>query len=74
MQRAMSMPTPPSSNGRLGMLTGIKSFSKGALKKTKTVDKTKLKKDEDKDNGSSSGGGGSFADMLKKQFAARGMK
>ena len=74
MQRAMSMPTPPSSNGRLGMLAGIKSFSKGALKKTKTVDKTKLKKDEDKDNGSSSGGGGSFADMLKKQFAARGMK
>ena len=59
------------------MLAGIKSFSKGALKKTRTVDKTKLKKDEDKDNGSSSGGGGgggSFADMLKKQFAARGMK
>ena len=78
VERASSMPTisnaPSNSSARRGMLDGIKNFSKGALKKTKTVDKSKpIKGPKDGAANGSSGGGGSLADMLKKQFASRGM-
>ena len=72
------MPTisngPSNSSARRGMLDGIKNFSKGALKKTKTMDKSKpIKGPKDGAGSGGSGGGGSLADMLKKQFASRGM-
>ena len=63
--------------GRMGMLAGITGFRKGNLKKTITVDKSKpvgeRQATPDDATPPSTSEGGSIADMLKKQFAARGM-
>ena len=76
------MSSPPEASepqpGRMGMLAGITGFRKGNLKKTITVDKSKpagerQAQPDDAIPPSASSEGGSIADMLKKQFAARGM-
>jgi hypothetical protein len=71
MPAPLKASVPTAQAGRGGMLAGIKAFSKNALKKTNTRDKsTPTSKD---DSGAGGGGGGSLADMLKKQFASRRM-
>ena len=64
---------PAAQPGRGGMLAGIKAFSKSALKKTVTVDKSAPNSSNSSEPNGGGGGGGSIADMLKKQFAARRM-